>query len=67
MSFDNISIDHSVDSAARRSALLARYSAEARDRRDPFSTPRSETILTIVATIAGVAIVAGVAVLMGMA
>lgn len=62
-----MSIDHSVDSAARRSALLARYSAEARDRRDPFSAPRGETVLAIVATLAAVAIVAGIAVLMGMA
>ncbi|HEY1154037.1 MAG TPA: hypothetical protein VGE73_09315 [Pseudolabrys sp.] len=62
-----MSIDHSVDSAARRSALLARYAAEARDRRDPFGAPRSETILTIVVTLAAVVIVAGIAVLMGMA
>ncbi|MGN6460401.1 MAG: hypothetical protein ACTHLY_04265 [Pseudolabrys sp.] len=62
-----MSIDHSVDSAARRSALLARYSAEARERRDPFSAPRGETVLTIIATVAAVAIVAGVAVLMTMA
>lgn len=62
-----MSIDHSVDSAARRSALLARYAAEARDRRDPFGSPRRETVLTIVATLAAVAIVASVAVLMTMA